>query len=87
MGLDDRVAAYLATTPPPSADEIDLAFWGACHGGRLRSAELLLAAGADLDRIPPWSDGTPLDAALDDGADDVIRLLRDRGARSAAELG
>lgn len=87
LGLDDRVAAFLAATPGPSSDEIDLAFWGACHGGRLRSAELLLDAGADPNRVPPWSDQTPLDAATADGADDLGRWLRERGARSAADGG
>lgn len=87
MGLDDRVAAYLAARPAPSADEVDLAFWGACHGGRRVAAELLIDAGADVDRIPPWSEGTPLDAAREDGAGDLVRWLRERGARSATELG
>lgn len=87
IGLDDRVAAALAATPPPSADEIDLAFWGACHGGRRRAAELLLAAGADLNRVPPWSDGTPLDASLEDGPHGLGDWLRAQGARSAAEPG
>lgn len=87
LGLDDRVADLLAEMPGPSADEVDLAFWGACHGGRHRCAELLLAAGADLDRVPPWSDQTPRDAATADGAHDLARWLQDRGARSAAEPG
>jgi ankyrin repeat protein len=86
MGLDDRVAAFLAATPPPSSDEIDLAFWGACHGGRLGSAELLLAAGADVNCVPPWSELTPLDAAQEDGAGDLLNWLREQGARSAAGL-
>jgi ankyrin repeat protein len=86
MGLDDRVATFLAAIPGPSADDIDLAFWGACHGGRQTSAELLLAAGANLNRVPPWSDQTPLDAASAEDAHDLTRLLRDQGARTATEL-
>jgi uncharacterized protein len=87
LGLDDRVAVHLAATPPPSAEEIDLAFWGACHGGRRTTAELLLDAGADPNRVPPWSEGTPLDAALEDGPPEFGAWLRERGARPATELG
>jgi hypothetical protein len=85
MGLDDRVATLLAATPGPSAEEIDLAFWGACHGGRQSSAELLFAAGADLNRVPPWSALTPVDAASAEGAHDLVRWLHDQGARSSAK--
>ena len=33
-------------------EDLDEAFWQACHGGQLRMAELLLARGADIDAIP-----------------------------------
>ncbi|TCK23029.1 ankyrin repeat domain-containing protein [Pseudonocardia endophytica] len=85
LGLDDRVAAYLAATPAPSGEEIDLAFWGACHGARRTTAELLLDAGADPNRVPPWSEGTPLDAALEDGPSELVYWLRGRGARSVVD--
>ncbi len=45
------------------------------------------AAGADLNRVPPWSDGTPLDASLEDGPHELGDWLRAQGARSAAEPG
>jgi uncharacterized protein len=85
LGLDDRVAALLAAAP--TADEIDFALWGACHGGRRGCAEQLVNAGADLNRRPPWSDRTPWDAATADGSHDLARRLHDLGARSATELG
>lgn len=84
LGLDDRVR--VALTDGASHDEITTAFWGACHGGRRTCAELLLAAGAEIDRIPPWSPLTPLDAAREEGADDLVAWLRARGAHAATEL-
>ncbi|GAA4856272.1 hypothetical protein GCM10023201_58320 [Actinomycetospora corticicola] len=82
LGLDDRVADLLATEPAPSAEEIDLALWGACHGGRRGCAELLVARGADVNRVPPWSDQSPWDAATAEGAHDLAQWLHERGARS-----
>ncbi len=84
IGLDDRVRASLAAGA--RSEEITEAFWGACHGGRRGCAELLLAGGASRDWVPPWSPFTPLDAAEDDGADDLVAWLRTRGAHSAADL-
>jgi ankyrin repeat protein len=62
------------------------AFWGACHGGQRPAAKFLLDRGADLDWIPGWENLTPLDAAARSGATDVVDWLRERGARTAAEL-
>ncbi|WP_433799054.1 ankyrin repeat domain-containing protein [Actinomycetospora sp. CA-084318] len=83
LGLDDRVRAALADGA--TLEDITTAFWGACHGGRRSTAELLLSAGADPNRIPPWSDLTPLDAAQEEGADDLVAWLRAQGARSATD--
>ena len=90
MGLDDRVTAQLDGTPPATAADITHALWGACHGGRLQTAALLLARGADLDWIG-WDDLTPLDAARR-AADErpeagaLVDWLVEQGARSASEL-
>lgn len=86
LGLMDRVEHYFAGTTPPTPAEIDRAFWLACHGGQRRSAEYLLDRGADLNWLPAWEDLTPLDAAKRSEADEVVRWLRGRGARSATEL-
>ncbi len=86
LGLLDRVQARFAAAPRPEQHELDLAFWGACHGGRLDCARLLLDHGADLDVVPPWEPLSPLDAAERDGADDLVAWLRSRGARSAIEV-
>jgi hypothetical protein len=86
LGLSDRVGEYFAATTPPAADEVNRAFWGACHGGRQQVAEYLLDRGAEVNWIPPWENLTPLDAAARGNAGELVRRLRDRGARSATEL-
>lgn len=87
MGLVDHVEAYLSADPPPSAEEVTRAFWGACHGGQQLTAELLRdrGCGADIDWIG-WNDLTPLDAAARSGAPAVVEWLRGIGARSAADI-
>jgi uncharacterized protein len=86
LGLMDRVEAYFAGDPRPSADEVNMAFWGACHGGQRAAAEYLLDRGADLNWIPFWERLTPLDTALRSEADELAGWLRRRGAKSAAEI-
>jgi ankyrin repeat protein len=71
---------------PRQPEDLDRAFWYACHGGSRATAELLLNRGADVDHRPSWEDATPLDAALRTGAADVAEWLRTRGARRAAQL-
>nr|WP_232327911.1 ankyrin repeat domain-containing protein [Kibdelosporangium sp. MJ126-NF4] len=80
LGLIDRLEQHLQSA---DQDEIDHAFWGACHGGQQRTAEVLLERGAQVNWIPPWENLTPLDAAQRTGADDVVRWLRDHGGQSA----
>ena len=72
--------------PDTSADHIRLAFWYACHGGQQPTAEFLLAAGADLNWLPPWERLTPFDAAVRSGFHAVADWLGAKGARSAAAL-
>jgi uncharacterized protein len=86
LGLMDRLDEYLARETRPSTEEIDSAFWGACHGGQRAAAEYLLDRGADLNWIPPWENLTPLDAARRSEAGELAGWLRDRGAKSAAEI-
>lgn len=85
LGLIDRLDRLFSADVPPTREEVDHGFWGACHGGRRRCAELLLVRGADLNWIPPWENLTPLDAARRSDAGDLVRWLRGRGARSAAD--
>lgn len=85
MGLLDRVTGFFAGEATPGPEEITHAFWGACHGGRLPCAQYLLHQGAELNWIPPWENLTPLDAAQRENAGELVRWLRERGARTAAE--
>ena len=70
----------------PAADDVNRAFWFACHGGQTRAAEHLLNRGADLNWIPGWEKRTPLDTARWEHADEVVEWLRSKGAKSAEDL-
>jgi uncharacterized protein len=85
LGIFERVVELLEADPPPSQDDLDEAFWQACHGGQLRMAELLLARGADIDAIPSYSEQAPLDIAgsADTRRGQLVSWLRERGATSA----
>jgi ankyrin repeat protein len=82
LGLVDRLAELLGDDPAP--EEVSKAFWHACSGAQRRAAEYLLPRGADLNWVPEYADGTPLDAARGEGTrrDNVISWLHDLGARS-----
>jgi hypothetical protein len=64
------------------------AFWQACHGGQLRTAQLLLARGAHIDAVPGYGDGqTPPDiaASLDERRSQLVQRLGEHGAKTAAK--
>jgi uncharacterized protein len=84
LGLLSRLDELLGAQP--SQAEVSEAFWHACSGGRRRAAEYLLSRGADLNWIPHYAAGTPLDAATGRGTgrENVIGWLRDVGARPVA---
>jgi hypothetical protein len=88
LGMTVRVAELLGSDPPPSSEEIDHAFWQACHGGQRRTAEYLLARGANINAVPDHSKSTPLDVAPgpDTRREAVVSWLREHGARSADDL-
>jgi uncharacterized protein len=87
LGLLSRVEEILTATPPPSDDEINHAFWQACHGGQRRTAEYLLAHGADIDASPEYAQATPLEIAgsLDTRRQTMVAWLRERGAGSSKD--
>ena len=79
-----------ATRPSGTAvepGELSQAFWHACAGGQRRAAEYLLARGADLNWVPDYAKGTPLDVASGLGTqrDTLITWLRDQGAHSSEQ--
>jgi len=86
LGLIDRVREYFSRNPPPSQDQINRAFWYACHGGSCSMAEYLGERGADVNWLPPWERKTPLDAAQGSQAAEVVNWLRGRNGKSAQEL-
>ena len=80
LGSMARVEELLATSPPPSPADVTEAFWQACHGGQRRTAERLLASGADLDGTPGYSDQTAAEVAaeLDTQRENLVAWLHDR---------
>jgi hypothetical protein len=86
LGLLDRLQEYFADGSRPEPGEVNGALWGACHGAQQQCAAYLLDHGADLNWIPDWENLTPVDAATRSGATELAGWLRERGARTAAEL-
>jgi uncharacterized protein len=96
LGLVDELERGL-TEGPATAEDVDQAFWYACHGGQPATAELLLGRGADLQWVSHWDGLSPLDAAArtaadltgDDRAraDALVQWLVARGARGARHAG
>jgi ankyrin repeat protein len=87
LGMLDRLDELLGVQPGINPEALSQAFWHACAAGQRRAAELLLNRGADLNWIPDYAKGTPLDAASGLGTrqDNVIGWLRERGARSSGQ--
>ncbi|MEC0124437.1 ankyrin repeat domain-containing protein [Paenibacillus pabuli] len=83
--LSERYPWGASSSSPP--DKVTVAFWCACHGGQLQSAEYLLEQGAELNWISVWDGLTPLDAAKRSSAAELIQWLASQGAKSANELG
>jgi ankyrin repeat protein len=79
LGLLSRLEELIVAGP--AADELNEAFWQACHGGQRRAAELLLNQGADSVRIPDYASGqTPVEVAgaLDTRRENLVGWLRER---------
>jgi ankyrin repeat protein len=85
LGMLDRLEELLGGPSGAEPDAVSQAFWHACAAGQRRAAELLHNKGADLNCVPDYAKGTPLDAASGRGTrqNNVISWLRDLGAQSA----
>ena len=85
LGMLDRLEELLADQSGTDREALSQAFWHACAAGQRRAAELLLNKGADLNWIPDYAKGTPLDAARGLGTrqNNLITWLRDQGALSS----
>lgn len=94
LGLLDALEAHFAGHPLPrrypwgagsassAPDEVNVAFWCACHGGQRTAAEYLLGRGAELNWPSPWDGLTPLDAARRSNAAELVEWLHSLGAKS-----
>ncbi|WP_342478636.1 ankyrin repeat domain-containing protein [Paenibacillus sp. FSL H7-0350] len=95
LGLLDRMEAHFAgdllsrrfpwgaSSGSAAPDEVNVAFWCACHGGQRAAAEYLLGQGAELSWPSPWDCLSPLDAALRSNATELAAWLEGLGAQSA----
>lgn len=83
LGLRDRLAEALDRSP--SGRDVTNAFWHACRGGQRETAAMLFSRGADLDWIG-YDHRTPLDAALESGASEMVEWLRAQGARRVGDM-
>ena len=83
-GVAPKTGGIGRDQPPPEQEVISQAFWHGCAGGQRRAAEYVLGRGADLNWVPDYARGTPLDAAngLGTRQENVIFWLRNLGARS-----
>src|ERR1700722_5393834 len=87
LGMLDRLQELLGGQSGAEPEALSQAFWHACAAGQRRAAELLHNRGADLNWVPDYAKGTPLDAAggLGTRQDNVIGWLRGQGARSSEQ--
>jgi hypothetical protein len=86
LGMLTRLDQLLANTPPTMQEDLNAAFWQACHGGQRRAAERLLAAGADINATPDYSSNkAALDVASapDTRRDLLASWLQEHGATRA----
>jgi ankyrin repeat protein len=87
LGMTSRVEQFFIGASAPSQTEVNDAFWQACHGGFRRTAECLLARGADLNWVPEYAKATPLGTAAtphDTGREALVDWLRGKGAKSGS---
>jgi ankyrin repeat protein len=86
LGMLARVEQLLTAPNRPTAVDINDAFWQACAGGHRRTAEYLLAHGADLNWTPAYTKKSPLEitSSLDTGRKALLDWLREKGATTAS---
>lgn len=85
LGMMSLIEEHFAAAAKPTPEDVNAAFWQACHGGQRQAAEYLLERGADLNWIPKWGgkERTPLDIAKCSGAADLVDWLINQGAKPA----
>ena len=83
LGMTSLTASFFKDGSAPPTEELNHAFWHACRGGYRRTAEYLLAKGADLNWIPDYATETALQVAssgTDTGREALVKWLRANGA-------
>jgi ankyrin repeat protein len=87
LGMLGRLQEILDGDPPPTADDINHAFWQACHGGQRRAAEFLLGQGADVNWMPDYAQSTGLEVAAgpDTRRELLVTWLAERGGVRASD--
>jgi ankyrin repeat protein len=89
LGMTSVVERFFQEGSPPSREEQNDAFWQACSGGYRRTAEYLFARGAELNWIPSYAKGTPLEiasrAGMDTGREALVNWLRAKSAQAEAK--
>lgn len=75
LGADDALAGMLSADDA-TEDDVSNACWHACRAGHLSAARVLVAAGADLDRLG-HDHLTTRDAGRASGSDDLIAWLNE----------
>jgi uncharacterized protein len=85
LGHLPRLDLLLTTEPTPTADDVNEAFWQACHGGQLRAAQRLLERGPDLNYHPGYSANPPIEIAaqVDTRRQQLVEWLHAHGAQPA----
>jgi uncharacterized protein len=58
LGLLDRMERYFTGATPPAPEEVNRAFWGACHGGQQQCAAYLLDRGLASSVRATWGEAT-----------------------------
>jgi hypothetical protein len=77
LGMMSELEQQLAGLPRPASDEINNAFWQACHGGQRRAAMLLVKHGAEVTWVPDYARQTPrgVAASIDTGRQSLLNWL------------
>jgi ankyrin repeat protein len=85
LGQLTRLDELLTTEPTPTADDVNEAFWQACHGGQFRAAQRLLELGPDLNYHPGCSNNPPIEIAAqaDTRRQQLVEWLHAHGAQPA----
>jgi ankyrin repeat protein len=85
LGHLTRLEELLGADPTPTGDDVNEAFWQACHGGQFRAAQRLLERGADLNYHPGYAENRPIEIAaeVETRRQQLVEWLQAHGARQA----